>query len=117
MKIKFPVNGEVGEVHADPFKCLNVTFEAIKREKDTPVNVQPVEELLTLKLVPGDSGIGSKMTDDIREEVIIYLQKNKDIFAWAPQDMKHIDLSIITHHLNIESSARPVKQKKRHFQT
>ncbi|KAK4397720.1 hypothetical protein Sango_1247500 [Sesamum angolense] len=72
MKIKSPVNGEVGEVHADPFKCLNVTLkpsrEIPETEKDTPVNVQPVEELLTLKLVPVDSGIGSKMTDDIREE-------------------------------------------------
>ncbi|KAL0301500.1 UNVERIFIED_CONTAM: hypothetical protein Sradi_6426800 [Sesamum radiatum] len=56
-----------------------------KPDKETPATVQPVEELLTIELTLGDPGkvtkIGSKMTENFRNQVINCLQKNKDIFA------------------------------------
>ncbi|KAL0414912.1 UNVERIFIED_CONTAM: Transposon Ty3-G Gag-Pol polyprotein [Sesamum radiatum] len=55
------------------------------------------------------------MKEDVREHVVGYLQKNKDIFAWAPQDLEGIDPGVITHHLNLDPAIRPIKQKKRHF--
>ncbi|KAL0430561.1 UNVERIFIED_CONTAM: hypothetical protein Sradi_0682100 [Sesamum radiatum] len=88
-------------------------------KKDAPVNVQPIKELLTIKLIPGHldkvTKIGSKMKDDIREEIIKCIRKNKDIFAWTPQDLEGRDPGLITHHLNIDPNIKPVKQKKRHF--
>ncbi|KAL0302802.1 UNVERIFIED_CONTAM: Transposon Ty3-G Gag-Pol polyprotein [Sesamum calycinum] len=81
--------------------------------------VQPVEELLTIELIPGDPGkvtkIGSKMIEDVQNQVVKYVRMNKDIFAWTPQDLEGIDLGVITHHLNLDPSIRPVKQKKQHF--
>ncbi|KAL0445067.1 UNVERIFIED_CONTAM: Retrovirus-related Pol polyprotein from transposon.6 [Sesamum latifolium] len=50
-----------------------------------------------------------------KEEIILCLQHNADIFAWAPQDLEGIDPKVITYHLNIDPSIKPVKQKKRHF--
>ncbi|KAL0457961.1 UNVERIFIED_CONTAM: hypothetical protein Slati_0423300 [Sesamum latifolium] len=88
-------------------------------KEEAPITVQPVEELITLELIPGDPGkvtkIGSKMKEDVRDQVIDCLRKNKDIFAWTPQDLEGIDPGVITHHLNLDPTIRPVKQKKRHF--
>ncbi|KAL0447930.1 UNVERIFIED_CONTAM: hypothetical protein Slati_1920900 [Sesamum latifolium] len=79
-------------------------------KEEAPVMVQPVEELLTVELTPGDSKnvtkIGSKMTEDVRDQVVNCLRKNKDIFAWTPQDLEGIDPGVITHHLNLDPSIR-----------
>ncbi|KAL0345312.1 UNVERIFIED_CONTAM: hypothetical protein Sradi_4362500 [Sesamum radiatum] len=88
-------------------------------KEEAPITVQSVEELITIELIPGDpdkiTKIGSKMKEDVREQVISCLQKNKDIFAWTPQDLEGIDPGVITHHLNLDPTIRPIKQKKRHF--
>ncbi|KAL0402092.1 UNVERIFIED_CONTAM: Transposon Ty3-G Gag-Pol polyprotein [Sesamum latifolium] len=88
-------------------------------KEEDPVAVQPVEELLTVELILGNpdkiTKIGSKMKEGVREQVINCLRKNKDIFAWTPQDLDGIDPGVITHHLNLDPTIRPVKQKKRHF--
>ncbi|KAL0445051.1 UNVERIFIED_CONTAM: hypothetical protein Slati_2227800 [Sesamum latifolium] len=55
------------------------------------------------------------MNEKTKEETILCLQSNVDIFALAPQDLEGIDPKVITHHLNIDPSIKPVKQKKRHF--
>ncbi|KAL0440389.1 UNVERIFIED_CONTAM: hypothetical protein Slati_2521900 [Sesamum latifolium] len=147
MKIKFPVVGGVGEVQADTLQARKCYVEAIKRgrkrilkeasgeensnkqgkdsmprpelKEEAPVAVQPMEELLTVELIPGDpdkiTKIGSKMKEDVREQVINCLRKNKDIFAWTSKDLEGIDPSVITHHLNLDPTIKPVKQKKRHF--
>ncbi|KAL0419186.1 UNVERIFIED_CONTAM: hypothetical protein Sradi_1332100 [Sesamum radiatum] len=97
MKIKFPVIGRAGEAKDYALQARKCYVEAIKRgkkrrteespkiedsnkrgknpipspepDKETPT-VQPVEELLTIELTPGDPGkvtkIGSKMTEDVR---------------------------------------------------
>ncbi|KAL0443946.1 UNVERIFIED_CONTAM: hypothetical protein Slati_2117300 [Sesamum latifolium] len=141
MKIKFLVVGGVGETQADVIQARKCYVEAIKRGKkrmleeasgeensnkrgkdpmrrpelkeETPVTVQPVEELLTVELILGDpdkiTKIGSKMKEDVREQVINCLRKNKDIFSWTPQDLEGIDPGVITHHLNLDPTIRPVK--------
>ncbi|KAL0402351.1 UNVERIFIED_CONTAM: hypothetical protein Slati_4265000 [Sesamum latifolium] len=147
MKIKFPVVGGVGKAQADTLQAHKCYVEAIKRGKkrmleeasdeessnkrgkysmhkpelkeEAPVAVQPVEELLTVELIPGNpdkiTKIESKMKEDVREQVINYLRKNKDILAWTPQDLEGIDPGVITHHLNLDPTIKLIKQKKRYF--
>ncbi|KAL0458623.1 UNVERIFIED_CONTAM: Pro-Pol polyprotein [Sesamum latifolium] len=55
------------------------------------------------------------MKDNVREQVVKCLRKNKDIFAWTPQDLEGIHTGVITHHLKLDPTIRPVKQKKWHF--
>ncbi|KAL0394781.1 UNVERIFIED_CONTAM: hypothetical protein Slati_4444300 [Sesamum latifolium] len=55
------------------------------------------------------------MKEDVREQVINCLRKNKNIFAWTPQDPEGIDPGVITHHLNLHPTIKLVKQKKWHF--
>ncbi|KAL0445379.1 UNVERIFIED_CONTAM: Pro-Pol polyprotein [Sesamum latifolium] len=55
------------------------------------------------------------MKEEVREQVINCLRKNKDIFTWTPQDLEGIDPGVITHHLNLDPTIKPVKQKSQHF--
>ncbi|KAL0461378.1 UNVERIFIED_CONTAM: hypothetical protein Slati_0025400 [Sesamum latifolium] len=88
-------------------------------ETETPAKVQPAEELLNIEIIPENpdktTQIGSHLGEEAKKEITLCLQRNADIFAWTPQDLEGIDPQIITHHLNIDSSYKPVKQKKRHF--
>ena len=50
-----------------------------------------------------------------KKDLVQFLKKNIDIFAWSHEDMPGIDPSVITHRLNICPSFKPVRQKKRVF--
>ncbi|KAL0302577.1 UNVERIFIED_CONTAM: hypothetical protein Sangu_3091800 [Sesamum angustifolium] len=72
--------------------------------------------LSIIELTPGNLGkvtkIGSKMTEDVQNQVVNCLRRNKDIFAWTPHDLEGIDPGVITHHLNLDPSVKLIKQKK-----
>ncbi|KAK4381138.1 hypothetical protein Sango_2996600 [Sesamum angolense] len=78
------------------------TVPSPEPNKETPATVLLVEELPTIELTHGDpekvTKIGSRMTEDIRNQVVNYLLRKQDIFAWTPQDLEGIDLGVITHH-------------------
>ncbi|KAL0455004.1 UNVERIFIED_CONTAM: hypothetical protein Slati_0839600 [Sesamum latifolium] len=82
-------------------------------EVEAPAKVQPTEELLNIEIIPGSpdktTRIGSHLEGKIKEEIILCLQRNADIFAWAPQDLEGIDHKVITHDLNIDPGIKPVK--------
>ena len=59
--------------------------------------------------------IGSKLAEDLKSPLTHFLRQNKDVFAWKHADMGGIDPTIITHRLNVNSSFKPVKQKRRSF--
>ncbi|KAL0435294.1 UNVERIFIED_CONTAM: Transposon Ty3-G Gag-Pol polyprotein [Sesamum radiatum] len=88
-------------------------------EIETPAKVQPVEELLNIEIILGNpdktTRIGSHSGEEAKKEITLCLQRNADIFAWTPQDLEGIDPQVITHHLNIDPSYRPIKQNKRYF--
>ncbi|KAL0434135.1 UNVERIFIED_CONTAM: hypothetical protein Slati_2747800 [Sesamum latifolium] len=66
--------------------------EESEGERGMPSKVQLAEELLNIELISGDSKkttrIDSQMNDATRKEVVQYLQRNVDIFAWTPQDLE-----------------------------
>ncbi|KAL0361699.1 UNVERIFIED_CONTAM: hypothetical protein Sradi_3854400 [Sesamum radiatum] len=118
IKIKFPILGGVREVQGDLFQSRKCYVEAVRKgqkrsaneapkeapfskkgreddpegeleaDRGAPPKVQPAEELLNIKLVPGEpekvTRIGSQMDEAIREEIIQCLRCNTDIFAWTP---------------------------------
>ena len=56
--------------------------------------------------------IGAKLTDELRNELIEFLIRNKTNFAWSHANMVGISPETITHKLNVNPEARPVKQKR-----
>ena len=48
-----------------------------------------------------------------KEELIEFLKRNIDVFAWDAYDALGIDPAFICHHLNVSSSITPKKQPPR----
>ena len=57
--------------------------------------------------------IGKNLSEEVREEISEFLSQNLDVFAWAHSDIEGIHPSVISHHLNIDPSKKPIRQKKR----
>jgi hypothetical protein len=76
--------------------------------------VKDVKEMLV-----SDDGdtlcIGSTLEPEHEEALSLFLRVNLDVFTWKPSDMPGIPKEVTEHKLNIKSSAKPVKQKLRHF--
>lgn len=41
-------------------------------------------------------GIGSELKGKIRREIITFLKKNKDTFAWTTEDMRGISIDVVS---------------------
>jgi len=80
---------------------------------------EPTEVLEDIFLEEGNSEkitkIGTSMEEKTRKDLVQFLRKRIDVFAWSHEDMLGIDLSVITHQLNVHPSSNPVRQKKRVF--
>ena len=50
-----------------------------------------------------------------KEELIEFLQKNVNVFAWNAYKATGVDPSFICHHLNVNPSVTPKKQPLRHW--
>ena len=51
----------------------------------------------------------------LKDELVKFLKKNLDIFAWRHEDMLGIDGDVIEHHLNVDPMKKLVQQKRRVF--
>ena len=49
-----------------------------------------------------------------KEELVEFLKRNIDVFAWDAYDALGIDPDFICHHLNVKPSITPKKQSPRH---
>ena len=50
-----------------------------------------------------------------KQDLVHFLKKSMDVFAWSHKDMPSINPSVITHRLSVYPSSKPVCQKKRVF--
>ena len=84
-------------------------------EPDQPT----IEELDEIQIHPQFADhkvlIGAQLDPKLRSELIIFLQKRHDCFAWSHQDMTGIDPEMMTHQLHVDPDYPPVRQKRRKF--
>ena len=57
--------------------------------------------------------IGAKLPPQEKEELVEFLKRNIDVFAWDACDAPGIDPAFICHHLNVNPSITPKKQPPR----
>ena len=80
---------------------------------------EPTEVLEDIPLEEGNpmkfTKIGTSMKEKMKQDLVQFLRENIDVFAWSHEDMLGIDPNVITHHLNVYLSSKPVRQKKRVF--
>ena len=137
-KVKFPFKGRVLEIRgcqAMARECLVAAIshqpriessthvgESSQQSKTptSPTNT-PVEEVKCEdleKVIISDNSerffqVGSQLPPRENEELIGFLKKNVDVFAWDTYDTLGIDLNFICHHLNVDPSVTPKKQPPR----
>ena len=59
--------------------------------------------------------IGTYLGPEVRNQLIKFLRAHKTTFAWSTDDMVGVDPNVISHKLNVNSTYRPVRQKRRRF--
>ena len=78
-----------------------------------------IEELEEVSLDEDDPNkkvlIGTLLTEKEKNDLITFLRKNKDVFAWSHIDIPGVDPEMATHNLNIDPKYPLVRQKKRRF--
>ena len=84
---------------------------------DGPTTEAKCEDLE--KIVIGDDSekffkVGTQLPPQEKEELIEFLRRNVDVFAWNAYETLGVDLSFICHHLNVNPSVIPKKQLPRH---
>ena len=81
--------------------------------------VEPIEVLedisLNKKNLKGSTRVGADLEGRIKKDLICFLRKSIDVFAWSHEDMSGINPGVITHCMNVYPSSKPVRQKKRAF--
>ena len=131
MVIKFPTVNGVGMVRGNQrivrecYSALmkqntvdNIYMDELDMRGKVTTRPAPSEELELIQL--GDQlehlvYIGSKLAEDIRSPLILFLEQNMEVFAWKQENMGGVDPTVITHRLNVNPSFKPVKQKRRSF--
>jgi hypothetical protein len=53
--------------------------------------------------------IGLQLPQLVKEDLVVFLRRNSDVFAWSHEDMPGIDPLVIVHKLNVDPNHRPVK--------
>ena len=65
-------------------------------------------------VIGGDSEkffqIGAQLPPQEKEELVEFLKRNINVFAWDACDAPGIDLGFICHHLNVNPTITPKKQ-------
>ena len=83
------------------------------------VVAEPTEALEDISLDENNpercTRVGVDLNEKIKKDLVQFLKKNIDVFAWSHEDMPSIDPSVITHRLNVRPSSKPVRQKKKVF--
>ncbi|KAL5541984.1 hypothetical protein UlMin_009694 [Ulmus minor] len=112
--VKFPTVGGIGILRGDQTESREI-YEAANRS----VQVQGIKKLTEVPLFDDEPEktckIGSALTRQFKEDLIIFLREHRDVFAWSHEDMPGIDPNVIVHRLNIDPNFKPIKQKLRTF--
>ena len=81
------------------------------------VVAKPTEALANISLNESNPErcirIGVDLEGKIKEDLVQFLKKNIDVFAWSHEDMPGIDPSVITHGLNVCPPFKPGTTKEK----
>ena len=55
--------------------------------------------------------VGSELPPQEKEELVKFLKENANVFAWDAYEAPGVDPNFICHHLNVNPSVNPRKQR------
>ncbi|GMH27987.1 hypothetical protein Nepgr_029830 [Nepenthes gracilis] len=130
LKVKFPTPWGVGEVLGDQISGRTCYLSQINpvapccpdedldlRDETSLQQAQSGEETEAIPLNPSEPercvNVGRSLQLAERDRLITFLRANSDVFAWVPADMPGILSEVIVHKLGLDTSRKPVRQKRR----
>ena len=57
--------------------------------------------------------LGRLLSQEEQDEVAEVISRHLDSFAWSASDMPGIDPDFLCHHLSMDATVRPVRQRRR----
>ena len=120
LSVKFPIEYRVGQVQGDQLatrECYLAMFSMDEQVQtmnieEMRVVVEPTE---ALEDIPSNENnlekytrVRADMKKKTKQNLVQFLKKSIDVFAWSHEDMLGIDPSVISYHLNVYSSIKPV---------
>jgi hypothetical protein len=79
---------------------------------------RPIEPECEVKIVPPDLRVPDKivvishdLTPEEEGELLLFLDKNNDVFAWKTSDLTGVSRDIIEHKLEVHPTTKPMKQR------
>ena len=125
--VKFPTNYGIGQEQGDQLAARECYLTILAMDKHMwTMNIKEIRVIAELTKVLEDipleednlekfTRIGTSMEEKTKQDLVQFLRKSIDIFAWSHEDMPRIDPRVITYQLNVYPSSKPIRQKKRVF--
>ncbi|XP_027156819.1 uncharacterized protein LOC113757958 [Coffea eugenioides] len=145
LSFKFPTSAGVPEMSSDvgaARECYLATIQAAVTPRPSPRSEEKRPAVLSIdcidpqkaeepnRLEPGDEvelvvvdeakpdqlvQVGAGLPPPLKEEMISLIKDHRDVFAWSADEVVGVPPELMTHQLNVDPQARPVRQKRRHF--
>ena len=79
-----------------------VTFDEGYEVKRVPLDKHLLDKVVT---------ISATLSEEEEKELLDFLNKNKDVFAWSASDLRGVSKNIVEHRLDSRPGVKPKKQK------
>ena len=124
LSVKFLTEYGVGQTQGDQLATRECYLALLAMDgqiqtmsiEERRVVAKPIEMLEDIPLDENDpekyTRVGVSMEEKTKQDLIQFLKKSIDVFAWSYEIMSGIDPSVITHCLNVHPSFKAVRQKK-----
>ena len=120
LSVKFPTECGVGQVQGDQltvrecYLAMLAIDEQVQKMniEEKRVVAKPIEAMEDVFLDENNpercTRVGVDLKEKTKKDLICFLKKSIDVFAWSHEDMLGIDSSVITHRLNVCPSSKPM---------
>jgi len=90
-----------------------------KHYKATPIKEnsrdQPAANVVEREIGGKTFKLGRLLSQEEQDEVVGVISRHLDAFAWSASDMPGIDPDFLCHHLSMDATVCPVRQRRRKF--
>ena len=120
LSVKFPTEHGVGQIQGDQLAARECYLAMLAMDKQVQtLNIEEkrvvaefTEALVNISLDESNpkkcTRVGVYLEGKIKEDLVQFLKKNIDVFAWSHENMPDIDPSVITHRLNVCPFFKPI---------
>ena len=120
LSVKFPTEHGVGQVQGDQLAARECYLAMLAMDeqvqtmniKEKRIVAEPTEAFENTPLDESNlerhTKVGADLEEKTKKDLVQFLKKNIDVFAWSHEDMPGIYPSVITHRLNVSPSFKPI---------